>query len=108
VWFGRGTGGAGTEHRNLARRDRRNARPGRPGHRHGCSAALHQHLNGVTLFGVDAAELVLDIDPGLAAHVEQVFALHVEFARQGVDAYFLFLLQAELLCRLSPCMPTAV
>jgi hypothetical protein len=47
------------------------------------------------LFGIKAAQLVLELDPMLAAKVQQVFALHVQFTRQGVDTNFL--LQAALL-----------
>jgi hypothetical protein len=48
------------------------------------------------LFRIKAAELIFHVEAGLAAQVEQVFALHVQFARQGVDTDFLSL-QAELL-----------
>ena len=41
--------------------------------------------------------LVLDVNTVLAAQVEQILALHVQFPRQGVQTDFLFrLLQAEL------------
>jgi hypothetical protein len=43
----------------------------------GHAAALYHLLNHLALIRIQAAELILDIDPGLAAHVEQVFALHV-------------------------------
>jgi hypothetical protein len=58
-------------------------------------------LHSITLFRVETAELVLHVETGLAAKVEQVFALHVQFARQGVDTDFVFL-QAQLLYRHSP------
>ena len=68
---------------------------------HGRTATpLDHELNGITLFRVEAAQLVFHIDAGLAAQVEQVFALHVQFARQGINTDFLFL-QMLLLCCLS-------
>jgi hypothetical protein len=53
-------------------------------------------FHGIALVRIQAAELVLDVDAGLAAQVEQVFALHVQLASQGINADFLSL-QAELL-----------
>jgi hypothetical protein len=44
----------------------------------------------VALLGLDAAQLVLDVDPVLTAQVEQVFALYVQFTRQSVETDFLF------------------
>jgi hypothetical protein len=52
-------------------------------------------LDRVALVGIQTAELVLHIKASLAAHVEQIFALHVQLARQGKDTNFLFL-QAQL------------
>ena len=60
-------------------------------------APFYHLLDGITLFGIKAAQLIFHVEAGLAAQVEQVFALHVQFARQGVDTDFLSL-QAELLC----------
>jgi hypothetical protein len=54
------------------------------------------------LIGIEGAELVLHIDAGLATHGEQVFALHVQLARQCEDAFFLAL-QAQLLVRTRSC-----
>jgi hypothetical protein len=79
---------------------RRGGGLGRGGHRHTATGALDHELDGIALFRIQAAQLVLDVDTGLAAQVEQVLALHVQFARQGIDPYFLSL-QAELLCGLA-------
>jgi hypothetical protein len=51
----------------------------------------HQKLDGIALLGIQAAQLVLDIDTGLATHIDQVFALDVQFPRQYVDSDLLFL-----------------
>ena len=64
------------------------------------AAFLHQLLHEVALVRVQAAKLILHIDADLAAEVEQVFALHIQFPRQGIHTYFLFL-RAQLLCRQS-------
>jgi hypothetical protein len=44
----------------------------------------------VTLFRFDAAELILNVKTVLAAQVEQIFALHVQFPGQNVETDFLF------------------
>jgi hypothetical protein len=49
----------------------------------------------IALFGVEAAELVLHVDIGLLTQVEQVLALHVQFAGQDVNTHFV-LRQAAL------------
>jgi hypothetical protein len=70
------------------------------GRRRAAATTHHQH-NGVALFGRQPAQLVLDIDAVRSTQIEQIFALHVEFARQNIDPDFVFFLQAELLlCRL--------
>ncbi len=51
----------------------------------------HQVLNCLDLLGFKVAELILDIQAMLAAQVEQIFALHVQLARQGINSQFLFL-----------------
>jgi hypothetical protein len=55
-------------------------------------------LDDIALLWVEAAELVLDVEAGLAAQVEQIFALHVQLARQGINSYFLSLQEPLLLC----------
>jgi hypothetical protein len=47
------------------------------------------------LIRIEGTELIFHVDTGLAAHGEQVFALHVQLPSQREDAYFLFL-QAQL------------
>jgi hypothetical protein len=60
-------------------------------------APFHQTDDLVTLFWLDAAELILDVNTVLAAQVEQILALQVQFSRQSVKTDLLFLLlQAEL------------
>jgi hypothetical protein len=56
---------------------------------------LDQADNLVPLVRLERAELILDIDSGLATQGEQVLALHVEFARERENAYLVFL-QAQL------------
>ena len=55
---------------------------------------LHQLHNLIADFRIDAAQLVLDVDPVLLTKGEQVFALHVKLAGQNVDTD-LFLRQAQ-------------
>jgi len=62
------------------------------------AAFADQQFDGVALVGVQATELILDIDAGLTAQVKQILALDVQFARERVDTNFLFL-QAQLLSR---------
>jgi hypothetical protein len=64
-------------------------------------------FHSITLFWVETAELVFHVVTGLAAKVKQIFALHVQFARQGIDTDFVFL-QAQLLYRHSPYSPLPV
>jgi hypothetical protein len=45
----------------------------------------------IALFWIQAAQLILDVESRLAAQVEQILALQVQFARQCVDANLLFL-----------------
>jgi hypothetical protein len=70
------------------RHDRRSGLGGRS-NRHATTALFRKLRDHVTLMRFQAAELVLDIDPSLAAKVEQVFALHIQFTRQGVNTDFL-------------------
>jgi hypothetical protein len=58
-------------------------------------AALDQLQDPVAHLGFQGTELVLHIDPVLAAQGEQVFALHVQFTRQSKNADFL-VWQAQL------------
>jgi hypothetical protein len=48
------------------------------------------------LLRIQTAELILDIDPGLLAKIDELFAVDVQFASQGIDPNFLSL-QARLL-----------
>jgi hypothetical protein len=67
----------------------------------GCAATPLEHLHDhITLVGIQAAELVLDIDTGLAAGVDEIFRLNVQLARQRIDTDFI--LQAKLLYTTSP------
>src|SRR5262249_7955574 len=61
----------------------------------GPATLLDQLPDLVAEFGFDGAELVLDVDAVLAANGEQVFALHVQLARQREDTNLVFL-QAQL------------
>jgi hypothetical protein len=58
----------------------------------------------IALIGVKVAQLVLDVYAMRAAQVEEVFALHVQLARQNIDSDFVFgiLQAAKLLCRQPP------
>jgi len=56
---------------------------------------MNQLDEQVTLFGIEATELILHIDVGLLTQVEQVLALHVQLAGQDVNTHF-FLRQAAL------------
>jgi hypothetical protein len=77
--------------------------PGWRGDSDAASSLPHQLLQGITLLRLKVAQLVLNIDPVLAAQVEQVLALHVQLARQDVNSNFLSILQAaRLLCRRPP------
>src|SRR5206468_6053153 len=57
---------------------------------------LYHLFDQVALLGIETAQLVLDVDAGLTAEVEQIFTLDVQLARQRIDADFLSL-QAQLL-----------
>jgi hypothetical protein len=61
-----------------------------------------QGEHGIALVRSQATELVLHFDTGLAAKIDEIFALHVQFARQGINTYSI---QAELLYSLSPKSP---
>jgi hypothetical protein len=61
----------------------------------GPSPPLDQLNDLIADLGINAAQLVLHVDAGLATQIEQIFALHVQLASQRIDANFLFL-QAEL------------
>jgi hypothetical protein len=65
---------------------RRQARRRRARGRGGATsrAALYQGYDLVALFGLDVAQLILDVNTVLAAQVEQYLALHVQFAGQNV------------------------
>jgi hypothetical protein len=67
---------------------------GRRGHRH-TSTPLDQLHHGIALVRIQAAELILHVDTGLAAEINKIFALQIEFFRQGINADSL--LQMELL-----------
>jgi hypothetical protein len=59
---------------------------------HSNSATLaYEVLNRLDLFRLEVTELILDIQAMLAAQVEQILALHVQLARQGINSQFLFL-----------------
>jgi hypothetical protein len=60
---------------------------------------LDQLHDLVPLLGLEAAELILDVITRGLAYVEQVFALHIQFAGQDVDTDLVFL-QASLLWRI--------
>jgi len=67
--------------------------------RRGCrrgSTSLDRGFDLIALFRIQVTELVLDIQAKFTAQVEQILALHVQFARQNVDTHFFFL-QAGLL-----------
>jgi hypothetical protein len=68
---------------------------GRRGHRHTTSTPLDQLHYGIALVWIQAAELILHVDTGLAAEINKIFALQIEFFRQGINADSL--LQMELL-----------
>jgi hypothetical protein len=58
-------------------------------------------LNLITLFGIEAAQLILDIEARLPAHVQQVLAFNVQLSSQCINTDFLSL-QAELLEETTP------
>jgi hypothetical protein len=66
---------------------------------------MHELNDGIALLGIQAAQLVLDVNTVLAAQVEQVFALHVQFTRQSINPNFLFL-QAQLPVRTTQAFPS--
>jgi hypothetical protein len=53
------------------------------------STTLEHLLNHVALFGVQAAELVLNIEAGLTTRVKQVFPFDVQFTSQRINTDFL-------------------
>jgi hypothetical protein len=54
-------------------------------------------FDGVALLWIEAAQLVFGGNAELLTHFEQFFALHVQHFGQGINTYFFFLLQAQLL-----------
>jgi hypothetical protein len=80
-------------------RDHRRRRPWRCSDSRTTAAFEHLH-HSIALRRVQAAELVLHIETGLATEIEQVFRIDVQLARQRIDPDFI--LQAELLYTLSP------
>lgn len=59
------------------------------------SAFFQQDQNGIALIRIQAAQLVFDVDTGLATQVDQILTFDVKLSRQGINTGFL--LQAELL-----------
>jgi len=62
-----------------------------------CAALALNHLDDqILLVGVEAAQLVLEVEPVEPAKVQKVLTFHVQFAGQDVNTNFVFL-QAGLL-----------
>src|SRR5437870_7347347 len=77
-------------HRSRDSGDGRNH--GLGGRSHGYPAALSDHyLDGIALFRIQDAQLVLDIESGLAAKIQQIFTFDIQFLGQGIDSNFLSL-----------------
>jgi len=55
------------------------------------TAFLDHLLKNVALFGIEAAQLVLNIKTRLLTKIEQILALHIQLAGQDVNSYFLSL-----------------
>ena len=70
-------------------------RLGRRSDGHSTAARFSQLHDGIPLVRIQTAELVLHLDTGLAAEINKIFALEIEFFRQGINADFL--LQMQLL-----------
>jgi hypothetical protein len=62
---------------------------------HATPAPFDQLHHGITLVGIQTAELVLHLDAVLATEINEIFALQIELFRQRIDADFL--LQMQLL-----------
>jgi hypothetical protein len=87
---------ARAQHWNRRRDLRNDRRLGRRSDGNSATAAPFQELDhGIALMRIQGTELVLHVDTGLAADVEQVFRLEIQLARQGKNTDFV--LQAELL-----------
>ncbi len=72
------------------RRQWRRHRRRRHGDRRPAPSPLHHLLDRISLLRVETAQLIFHVVSGLAAHVEQILGLHVQFARQFVDTDFIF------------------
>ena len=86
------------QHRNRRHHlgDHRACGTGRRSDSRGGPPTSLEHLqHDIALVWIQTAELVLDVDTGLAAHVDQVFRLDIQLARQRIDTDFF--LQSELL-----------